>query len=164
MANRRGKKIDFTRWTDFSVSASALAAGSVASNAGSAGTGTETLMRTRGQLCAWIDGLEAPATSIVVSVGLIVMPEGQGSTVVSEPFADGNAPWFYFTRFTLGYEEYVTDAIAAPGLSVYRETLDVKAMRILRADREVQFVVTNTTLISAASVNVSLTGRFLIGS
>ena len=62
----------------------------------------------------------------------------------------------------LGYEEYVVDVIDAPGLTVYRSPIDSKAMRIVR-NQEVQLVVHNTTLIGAASVNVSVHGRFLTG-
>jgi len=121
-------------------------------------------MRTRGNLVCWIDGLEAPAVSIIVSVGMHVVPEGTGTTVLTEPFADENADWFYYNEFVIGYEESVTDVIAVQGLPIFREVIDVKAMRIAVPDTEVQLVVTNTTLNGAASLNITLSGRFLLGS
>jgi len=47
---------------------------------------------------------------------------------------------------------------------VYREVIDVKAMRTIRPDREVQWVVENTSLAGALSVNISIAARFLLGT
>ncbi len=166
MARRHGaKKIAFTSWLNFQLNANGLAVGgTAASTAFIAGAQASTLMRTRGNLVAWYDGVQAPGTSTRVAVGLIVMPEGQGTTVVSSPVTDPNAPWFYYSIFTLGYEETVVDTIDIPGLTSYRETIDSKAMRIIRADREVQFVVETASVIGAGSaVNVAMDGRALVG-
>jgi len=141
----------------------ALAAGSAGVLLVAADTIRDTIMRTRGNLCAWIDGLETPAVAVRVSVGMIVVPEGTAATVLWAPFTDETAPWFYHTEFTLGYEEMVTDVIDVPGISSYREVIDSKAMRIADPDTEVQLVVENTTITGAASVNVSVSGRFLLG-
>ncbi len=121
-------------------------------------------MRTRGNFVCYVDGTEAPGVSAVISAGFLVVPEGTGTTVISEPFGDANAPWFWHTQFVVGYEEMVTDVVDIAGLPVYRETVDSKAMRRIRSDQEIQFVVTNTTLIAALSVNLSLDGRMLLGS
>ena len=79
------------------------------------------------------------------------------------PIADATAPWFYYSTFALGYEEMVTDVVDVPGITSYRETIDVKAMRRLRPQEEVQCVFENTTIDGAAAVNVSVFGRFLMG-
>ena len=160
---RRSRTIDTTRWDRFQNAFLTLSAGSIADTLQAAGTVRETMLRTRGSLCAWIDGAGAPPTAVLVSIGFLLVPEGLGSTVVSEPFADANAPWMYFTSFILGYEERVTDVVDVPGLTIYRETIDVKAMRIFRSDQEMQVVVTNTTIGGAATVNVALQGRQLFG-
>ncbi len=159
----RAKKIQQLKWEGFAGGALALAAGTAGVNVISAANNPYTLMRTRGQLVAWIDGTEAPAVAVDVAVGMVVMPEGQSATVLWDPLNDTNAPWFYYSRFTLGYEEYVTDVIDAVGLPVYRETIDVKAMRRVRSDEEIQLVIGNSTLSGAASINLRLGGRMLQG-
>ena len=160
---RGSKKIDFVRWSGFNGTANALTAGTLGSLAIVAEAVPETIMRTRGNLVAWMDGTQAPGPATQVAVGMIVVPEGTGSTVLWSPFTDINAPWFYHTQFLLGYEEYVIDVIDAPGLSVYREVIDSKAMRKIPPDSEIQVVFENTTIISAGTVNVHLTGWLLRG-
>ncbi len=92
------------------------------------------------------------------------MPEGQSTTVVSSPITDDSAPWLWYTRFTLGYEEMVTDVVDVPGLSSYREVIDAKAMRVLRPDREVQLVFEQASVLSANNVNVVANFRGLFAS
>ena len=93
-----------------------------------------------------------------------VVPDGTGATVLTEPFGDSNADWFYYNEFVLGYEEMVIDVVDVPGITSFREMIDVKAMRIGVPDTEIQIVMTNTTLLGAATVNLNLGGRFLLGS
>ncbi len=159
----RGKKIDTLRWTSSQMNFNALSAGSAALNFLSAATIASTLMRSRGQLIAYTDSTVAPPSEVLVSVGLIVVPEGQSTTVIWDPFNDDNAPWWMYAQFVIGYEEHVVDVVDNPTLSGYRETIDVKGMRRLRPDEEVQCVVTNTTIAGAQSINLSLTLRTLIG-
>jgi len=160
MPRRSGRKPNL-HWTRVSASQNALAAGSAGNNVSAAAHGTETMLRLRGQLLAYIDGAQAPGSSIIVSVGLILVPDGTGTTVLWDPFNDGDAPWWYFTEFTLGYEEMVTDVVDVPILTAYRETIDTKAMRIVRSDTELQMVTTNTTQLTAASLNLTFSGRIL---
>ncbi len=167
MAHRRdraGKKIDTLRWTASTVIANALTAGSAAVNVIAAGVPTETVMRTRGHVLTYVDGAQAPAGLVQVSMGLILVPEGTGTTVLWEPFGDSAAPWFWFSEVHVGYEEAVTDVIAMQNIMVIREVIDSKAMRRANVEEEVQFVVTNTTLNGARTVNVALSARFLLGS
>ncbi len=164
MARRRsGKKIDFTRW-QFASQASSTSAGTVGITAISSGSLTETLMRTRGSLVAFLDAISAPDIGINVSMGLILVPEGTGTTVLWSPLTDGNAPWLWFTSFHLFYEEKVTDVISIDGPAYHKEVIDVKAMRIVRPDHELQLVVENTTVASAGTVRFGATQRFLLGS
>ncbi len=161
---RGGKKIDFTRWDGGSVAKLAFAAGTIGSTFISSAANSETWLRFRGNLMAWVDGNPAPGVLTDVGVGMIVMPEGTGTTITSSPISDSNAPWIYYSRFTLGYDEPVTDVVSVQGLSSYREIIDLKAMRILRPDREVQFVVESVTLATAVSINVVMGGRVLLGA
>ncbi len=165
MARRRsGKKIDNLRWVGVFAGFLGQAAGASGLTALSATTMPDTIMRTRGTLTAWIDVLQAPAVAARVSIGLVKVPEGTGTTVLWSPFADTNAPWFWFTLFVLGYEEYVTDVVDCPGITSYREIIDSKVMRRVRPDEEVQLVIENTTFAGAVGVNVQFAGRVLLGS
>jgi hypothetical protein len=139
MANRgrRGRKIDFTHWHGANANFNALSAGTNAVTIiGSGLAKPETLMRTRGNIVCFIDGASAPPKLIEVGVGLIQAQGGQGGTVLSSPLTDADAPWFWYDRFTLGYEEMVTDVIDVAGLSVYRAVVDSKAMRVFGLDQE----------------------------
>ncbi len=160
----RGEKvIDELRWQGFQGGALALGAGSAAVNLAGASTFPETIMRTRGQLVAWMDAGAQPAAGIDVAVGMVVVPDGTGTTVLWSPITDANAPWFFYSRFVIGYEEMVTDVVDVPGLSLYRELIDSKAMRRGRADTEIQLVVEQATLVAADAINVEVSGRFLLG-
>ncbi len=167
MAHRRGsgRKIDSTHWTGFSaVTASGgLSAGAVGFNIHAAAHLPETLLRTRGNLLAWVEGAVAPNLMASVSVGMILVPEGTGTTVLWSPGTDPDAPWFWYSSFLLGYEELVTDVVQAQEVSSYRETIDSKAMRRVR-NQEVQLVVENITLFGATIVGVGVAGRSLTGN
>ena len=165
MARRRsGKKIDFTRWTATNSDVNAQAAGTVGVLAITTGSVSNTLLRTRGNFLCYLDGTQSAGVRVSIGVGLIVMPGGTGTTVTSSSLTDGDAPWFWYERFTLAYEEYVASVIDATGASVFRGVIDSKAMRILRLDEEVQMVVENVTEGFSSSINLTANMRFLIGS
>ncbi len=164
MARRRQEKMRNLRWARNSSANtfSALSAGSAAQPFLTTSSIRETWMRFRGQMLCWLDGTQAPGVQIFVGVGLILMPEGQGTTAVSTPLTDPNAPWLYYSSFFLAYEEYVTDVIDSPQLTAYREIIDNKAMRIIRPDREIQLVVENQTAGGAGSINLQFAGSTLL--
>ncbi len=164
MARRRatGRRADL-RWLFSRNNFSAISAGTSANTQITSGNTSQTIMRTRGSIVAYLDGVQAPGSLIAVSVGFIVMPGGSGTTVTSSPETDGDAPWFWYDTFQLGYEEMVTDVVGLEGLAMYRAVIDSKAMRVLRPDREVQVVIENTTLLTASAVNIGINARFLIG-
>ena len=159
---RHGKKISFTHWTGIQMTLSAFAAGTSASNLLAAQHEPETLLRIRGNLLTYVDGQEAPGVSALISVGMILVPEGTGTTVLWSPFTDADAPWVWYETFSLGYEEYVTDVIDCPGASSAATVIDNKAMRIMR-NQELQMVWENTTVSSALSVNSFGAARVLSG-
>jgi len=156
-------KIRNLRWGGNSHVFAALAAGDSAQVMITAADTNDTIMRIRGELLCYVDGFLTPGRLAKIGIGAIVMPEGQGTTVVSGPLADDSAPWLFYESFLVGYEEYVTDVVDNPGLTIFRKTIDVKAMRILRPDRELQIVAENATIGTAVAVNLSLTFRALIG-
>ncbi len=163
MARRKsGKKIDFVRWTLGSFNVVGLSAGQtqgvIISGSDSS---TSTVLRTRGQLIASIDGTQAPASLVRVGVGFLVQQIGVTASVA--PLTDAEASYFFYQVFYLGYEEMVTDVIDVPVLSGYRLDFDSKAMRILRPAEEVVCVVEQDTRAGAASINVDISARFLLG-
>ncbi len=158
-----GKKIDTVHWTLGAFGASAFAAGTVAVTAASAQHLPETLLRTRGEVTVYADGAQAPGKSARITLGLILVPEGTGTTVLWSPETDGDAPWLWWEVFHLSYEEMVIDTIDVPSQTGARRVIDSKAMRKIR-NREIQFVAENTTVIGAMNVNVAGAVRFLAGS
>ncbi len=157
------KKMNTLRWDGLQGAALSQVAGSAAVNILAAGGDAETILRMRGWFSTWLDATSAPGKTVLVSAGMILVPEGQGSTVIWDPFNDVNAPWIWFTEVTLAYDEAVVDVIADQKMTAAIVEIDGKAMRKASPDEELQFVVTNTTLQSPAVVNSSLSGRILIG-
>ena len=151
-------------WTGFTGGALALSAGTIGVQLATIDHITETLMRMRGSLIGYIDGAQLGGQLCRVAVGVNLVPEGTGSTVLRTPVADADYSWIYWTNFTLGYEEMVTDVVDVPGISSHREVVDNKAMRIMRPDQELQVVFENQTLAMAVSVNLHFSGRLLVQS
>ncbi len=164
MARRRsGKKIDFTHWTYGSFAQAAQAAGTVAATMFTAQHEPETNLRFRGSMSCFIDGIPTPGDWASIGIGMILVPEGTGTTVLWSPITDGDAPWCWVSYFEVAYEERVTDVIADQNMDSYREVIDSKAMRIVR-NQELQVVVENATLGTALEVNIALSGRSLSGT
>ena len=167
MAHGRGrfaKKIDTVHWTLVQEASIGLGSGGTAGfTAGAAQHLPETLMRIRGEWSASISLAIADAVGVVVTAGLILVPEGTGTTVLWSPNADGDAPWIWWDCFNLIYTELVTDVIASQPFR--SRVMDSKAMRKVR-NQEVQFVVENATItgLTGSSVDTSMTARVLSGT
>ena len=159
----RGRKIDNTHWIAALSSFGAIAAGTSALTAFAAQHLPETLLRLRGELLAGFDGVPDVGDEIVVGAGLILVPEGTGSTVLWSPLADSDAPWIWIELMQFIFEETTanTDPIQA-GLSV-RRVIDNKSMRRIR-NQEVQVVVENITVGTAQAMNVAVNVRGLFGT
>ncbi len=160
---RSGKKIDFLHWTYGNKSFANQQAGTAAGSVQTAQHLPETLMRTRGEYIASLDGNEVPGVSANIGLGLILVPEGTGSTVLWSPITDGDAPWYWVDYFSIGYEEPVADVIGSPIISFVRRIVDSKAMRIVK-NMEQQLVIENVTVAGALGVNVLFQARFLSGT
>ena len=164
MARRRGaKKIDTVHWTYGSFSFNAQGAGSPAVNVLSAQHLPETILRIRGSFSGYVDGASAPGKLVGCGLGLILVPEGSGTTGTWTPITDGDAPWLWVSYFELGYEEMVTDVVDVPGISSYREVIDSKAMRHVR-NQELQCVLEVATILTVTNVNINGQIRVLTGS
>ncbi len=168
MARRRRtgfeKKIDTVHWQYGSWSIAALASGaSGAVNVSAAQHLPETLLRTRGSVAVTLDGTLLIGVGTSVAMGLILVPEGTGTTVLWSPITDGDAPWFWWGATELLYEEHVADVIASQNTLSDRLQIDSKAMRKIR-NQELQFVAENATVFGASAVNIAGSARFLAGS
>lgn len=160
---RPAKKLAYTRWDLSTGSSIAQSAGTVGINFSTIGTEPVTLLRMRGELSAYREGASGTAILVQVTYGIILVPEGTGSTVLFDPVLDGNAPWLLYGQGAVGYEEMVVDVVDVAQLTMFRHTIDNKAMRIIRPDIEMQMVVSNTTISGAADINFSYGLRWLIG-
>ena len=160
---RHAKKIDYTHWTGNRATFGGFSAGVVAATMFPAIHEPEILLRLRGELVAYLDAVQAPGSLVDVAVGLILVPEGTGATVLWSPIADSDAPWVWYARMSIGYEEMVTDVVQAAALSGMREKIDNKAMRIIR-NQELQLVAENVTIFTVAAVNISVNVRGFNGT
>ena len=161
---RSGKKIDFTHWTPASFYFAAVTAGTPQAGTLHVAQHTpETLLRTRGNYATYVDAVQGTGGSALISCGIIMVPEGTGTTVLWSPFGDGDAPWLWVDYCFLGYEEMVTDVVDVPGITSFRSVIDSKAMRIVR-NQEMQVVIENQTLGSGVNVNAQVSVRTLAGT
>ena len=166
MATRRSNfppKMQEIRWAGAQHGFFAMAAGTAAQVMVTDGS-KETILRIRGSLVSWVDATQAPGGITEVAVGAFVVQAGSGTTVIQSPLSDADAPWLFFERWLMGYEEMVTDVIDVPGITSYRKVIDTKAMRILRPGREVQLVAQVSSLSGAQSVNIHFGFRMLLGT
>ena len=156
---RHAKKIDTVHWTTSSlVSSIGQAAGTVGVNLMAAQHLPETLLRLRGSWSANIDGVNIPEEGIEIVCGIILVPDGTGTTVLWSPLSDGDAPWIWWDVVYLVYEEAVVDTVASQNtFSAIRE-IDSKAMRHIR-NTELQFVIERVAMTGLITVPSHVTAR-----
>ncbi len=164
MARRSGfqKKIDSVHWISGQSSFAALGAGTVAATLANAQHLPETLMRIRGEWAAVPAAAGAPGRSALITCGIVLVPEGTGTTVLWSPFTDSDAPWIWWGTAYVAHEEVVVDVIACQEVLSFRREIDNKAMRRVR-NQEVQVVLENTTIATALAVDVRIHVRMLAG-
>ena len=171
MANRSrrsgfAKKIEVVHWTLIQESIVGIAAAGVSGRAASAAQHLpETILRIRGEwACSYGTNL-ADGIGSSITAGLILVPEGTGTTVLWSPNTDGDAPWIWWDVLNLIYREFVTDVNWSSNCSDGRRVIDSKAMRKVR-NQELQLVVENQTAtgLTGGSVDMVMTARVLAGS
>ncbi len=161
----RGSRLS-RRWLEFSTVGAffGITAGTTALVIASPTQFRDTIMRTRGQITAYVDGALATSKATLITIGMIVLQEGVVAAAgAPDPFSDGNADWFFYTQFLLGYEEVVVDVVDVPKITGYREVIDSKAMRKAAPDTEVALIVASDTVSGSVAANVHVSGRFLLG-
>ncbi len=155
--------MDHTAWELSTGYVAGLTAGNQGFNFSTVGTSPATLLRIRREIVGNMDAATAVAAGIQLTYGIILVPEGSGTTVQFTPVGDANAPWLLWGTGFVGYEEGVTDVIDYPGLTSFRHVIDNKAMRRIRPDVEMQFVLETTTALGSGSVNLNYSLRWLQG-
>ncbi len=159
------RQMQSTRWDGGGFTFLAFSAGTIGGNQVTADElPPETILRVRGEIVCYLDSTITPPKLVDIAIGMALVPEGTSATVQWSPITDPQAPWFFYERFTVGYEEVVTDVIDVPGITSFRKSIDDKAMRIIRPGVEVQTVAENVTLGGAATVNIRGNVRFLFGA
>ncbi len=154
------KKIDTVHWTLFQEAALSLSAGAVAFNALGAQHLPETLLRLRGEWAAVLSGASVTGVGVAVVAGLILVPEGTGTTVLWSPISDGDAPWIWWDALQLMYTEQVTDVTWSAVTSSGRRVVDSKAMRKLGIDDAI-FGCLEVTEVGAASLSWRVDSRMM---
>ncbi len=154
------------RWLGFSSGTAFLAqgAGSVGTVVASPTSVLDTIMRTRGSVVSFVDGVDEPGALSEIAIGMIILQEGSiavGGFPI--PITDDNADWFWYTRFTLGYEEPVLNVISVQTVSGYREVIDSKAMRKGALDTEIGLCFEQVSLGTDVGSNTVVNGRWLLG-
>ena len=120
----------------------------------------ETLVRTRGVIIATLSATgSAGGDSAIVGAGLIVA--SVGATVIVSPITDAGANWLWHQFFALDTKG-VIGAVADQGAQGWqREIVDNKAMRKLREDEALIFVVENQSINGAPLIDVRAAFRIL---
>ena len=120
----------------------------------------ETLVRVRGVCLVTLSaGGSAGGDSAIVGCGLIVI--SLGATVAVSPITEAGANWLWHQFFVLDTKG-VVGAVADQGSQGWqRETVDNKAMRKLREDEALLFVVENQDVNGAPAVDVRAAFRVL---
>jgi len=161
MPRDRGRRTDYT-WSGNSVGLAIAANGTTLTSivvVGSAGT----IMRSRGELVASIDG-PVDNDKTLVAFGLIKVTEEQvvvGFTSVPNPNDDPDAAWLWHGFIPLGSQAIVNQAA---GYEVGRLTVDSKAMRKMKQTEAIALVIDNLALAGTPAIDVVGGFRILIGT
>ena len=156
MARRSGRPSDFN-WQGLLGIKFALSAGTTALAQVNNPQTASTLMRSRGEVQASIDG-PVDGDAVVASVGLIVVTEEQlavGVTAVPNPADDLDAEWIWHGFILL--QAQAGTAVGASlnvGQVAGRLSVDSKAMRRMKQGQSVVFVGDNNALAGSPAIDI----------
>ena len=163
MARRSGRKSDFT-WQGLSGATAAVLTNAARIDAVNTPSVASTLMRSRGEVLASIDG-PTDGDSCVAIFGLIVGTEEQvsiGATAFPDPANDMDAEWIWYGSILLFAQAGTGLGASLNALSVVgRLTIDSKAMRRMKQTQSVVMVTRNLTLAGTPAVDVNFAIRQL---
>jgi len=148
-------------WEGATTNSIGLASGSVTSALLFTSDSSETLVRVRGVVNVDLTFAASAAGDIaVVACGLIVH-SSPGTTVGVDPITEAGADWLWHQFFIVSTRG-VIGAVADSGQQAtnQRVIVDNKAMRKLREDQAISFIVANQDGVGAPTVDV--TGAFRV--
>ena len=119
-----------------------------------------TILRIRGQVLVYLDGLGTTGELVKVGLAISKLPEDASSTLLA-PITDPAADYLWHNVVHVGYEENVFNEFSQ-SVSAVCIDIDSKVMRRMRTGDQLSFVAENVTVGAAASVNVAAGGRFLV--
>jgi len=126
-----------------------------------------TLMRTRGQLLAQIDG-PVDGDANAVALGIIIVTEEQiagGASTVPSPTFDLDAEWLWHGYMLLSAQAGTgVGASLNVGSVVDRLVVDSKAMRRMKQSQHVALAVESNSLSGTGLLNVFGAFRVLFGT
>jgi len=157
---RAGRRTDYEWQGGSSMAFAALAAGGTTQQSTIVTVGAFTLMRVRGHWSVSFDGDEMAADHLEVGIGLLLQQTGAVAT--SLPLTDPNAPWIWYDQVAL----YTAEGTNADQgfLTSYRGVIDSKAMRRMKPDQSLIFVLETSNIVGAPTVDGYANARFLFGS
>ncbi len=159
MARARGRRTDYT-WQGNAGGMALAAGGSALLSLVTAG-GPSTLMRSRGEIAASIDGA-ATDDKVVVACGLIKATEEQvavGITAIPDPFADLDATWLWHGFLCM--QAQGTDQAVPTGSALL--SVDSKAMRRLKQTESIVFVASASSIANPPATDLTFGFRLLFG-
>ncbi len=155
---RAGRRADL-RWTYGTASILSVVSGATAGvTILSSGNVSSTLMRARGEVLFKLDAGATAGETQRITAGMLLVPGGTGTTVTSSPETDGDAPYFWFQPAILTSES----GDETEPSKFARVVIDTKAMRIIRPDQEIQFVMENISVVGTSNVHTYAAVRFLL--
>ena len=161
-----GKKIDFKQW--FAIPSVFLQASADATLQGGAivFSSPATILRTRGRILCAFDETKQVGDQADVVVGLAVTSTdafNAGAGSMPDPAGDVDFPWVFWTQLHL--EAYVAAGEESFGASVREIMVDTKAMRKMKPQENMSWVVQLANLVGAPTVQVHISQtRVLIGT
>jgi len=160
-ARRAGPRHNYD-WEGATTTSIALASGGVTQALLFTSDTSETLVRVRGMFLAELTfAASAAGDMAIVAAGLIVAST-PGTTVGVDPITEPGANWLWH-QFLLLSTRGVIGAVADSGQQATSQTVlvDNKAMRKLREDEAIFFIVANQNAVGNPTVDVTAAFRVL---
>ncbi len=159
MANRTGRKPDL-HWVGLFAAGADDAIGASQAVVGAAKVSGrhETILRIRGNYGTFLgDTGAANGDTVRVAAGLLLITSG--GTSASLPIDDPDAPWIWYDTVVLS-----RNVETASGALTRSHTIvvDNKAMRIIRGDQDLVFVVQSVDVAGAPTIGFNFAARMLM--
>ena len=158
----RGRKVGSVTWQGSCAGAS-IAAGSSLLSVINIPSSSSTLLRTRGEVVASIDG-PTDGDKTCVGMGLIVVTEEQttvGVSAVPNPLSDLDAEWIWHGFLLLMAQGATEDSNVVT--NAVRLTVDSKAMRKIKQTQDIVLITGLANQAGTPAVDIMFGIRQLFG-